>query len=444
MIQTASKPPRMLEALSLNERQIIFKAIQENKAEGLLWLEKLRKFTSFHNRNLRKVSKLRFKEHSADHLSWLREIFLSRIIDHANNLEDSSVINAVLIANDACENSDQYKVKIERILSNLERKLIATAPIPLKEQSNSKIFAYSFKKWASSSLRKIPVTIFCPSPFSLFSITVLQILLYLKIPIKTVVILKFSPGRVKSELYRDGLSLFLKRVWRKLILRSDENTDESQISLKFLKNSLASNTSDIRALARLHNIPCLPVTNFDECLSLEQNPQGEICIFTGGGLIGSKILQYFTLGVINIHMGPLPQYKGMDVVEAPILDGCFNSIALTAHLMEPALDAGPILSEIVFYTDEYKSLGALRNEMGALMPILAIDSIVSILSSESELTPQHSSGQQYYFIHPNLRDIIARVMFQRYESKSLKRSLFLREQKLSFFELIIKDLQLSL
>lgn len=443
-MQAMPNPPRIIQALSSLERELVSNAIQDNKPEGLLWLEKLRKFISFHNRNLRRASKLRFKEHSDDHLHWLREIFLHEIINHENNLEDSSVINAALIVNDACIDADRYKIKFECILRNLERKLVATAPAPLKTQSNSKIFTYSFKKWASSSLSKIPVTIFCPSPFSLFSITVLQILLYLNIPIKSVVILKFSPSRVKSELYRDGLSLFFKRVWRKLVLRSDENTDGAQISLKFLKDSLAPDISDIRSLARLNNIPCFSVTNFDECLFLEKNPQGEICIFTGGGLIGSKILEYFTLGVINIHMGPLPQYKGMDVVEAPILDGCFNSIALTAHLMEPALDAGPILSEIVFSADEYRSLGELRNEMGALMPILAIDSIISILSTNPQLTPQRPSGQQYYFIHPHLREIIARVMLQRYESKGSHRSPLSRQQKLSFFESIIKDLQPSI
>jgi len=433
------KLPKFIETLSALERQDIFNAIKDNHPDGKLWLEKLRKFISFHNRNLRKVSKLRFKKNTDDHLYWLREIFFYQIRNHEKDIEDSSTINALLIVNDACVDTDSHAAKINEILNNLEKKLIYTDPVPLKTYGNAKKFIYSFQKWTSSNLRKAPVTIFCPSPFSLFSISVLKILLYLNIPIKSVVILKFSPSRVKSELYRDGINLFFKRVWRKLVLRSDENNEQSPISLKSLKDSLAPNISDIRTLTRLKNIPCLAVNNFDECLTFEKNTQDEICIFTGGGLIDQKILEYFTLGVINIHMGSLPQYKGMDVVEAPILDGCFDNITLTGHLMEPALDAGPLISELTFSSDEYASLGELRNEMGALMPILAVDNLISVLSENSKLTQQLPLGQQYYFIHPSLREIISKVMLQRHNA-SKPNKVNSRQEKLILFKELIKDL----
>ena len=436
-------PPKNIKSLTLLERDLIFNSIQDEDEEGLQWLEKLRKFTSFHNRNLKKVSKVKFKEQSNNHLLWLREIFINKITQNQNqNLKiDASIINAALIANDACPNDQAYNEQLESILSDLELKLHNETPLDLNIPSQSNRFLYSFRKWRSSKLKKIPVIIFCPSPFSLFSITVLKILLCLNIPIKSVVILKFSPSRIKSELYRDGFSLFFKRVWRKLVLKSDENSDESKISLKFLKDSLAPEVSDIRTLTRSNNIHCVSVKNFEKSLILDINPKGDICIFTGGGLINSKILEYFSHGIINIHMGPLPQYKGMDVVEAPILDGCFDSVALTAHLMEVSLDAGPVISEIVFSSDEYKSLGELRNEMGALVPILAVDALISILSLDFKPINQVKLGQQYYFIHSNLREIIFRVMLKRYQL-SRSRKILLRKEKLKLFENVLKDLSI--
>jgi hypothetical protein len=53
------------------------------------------------------------------------------------------------------------------------------------------------------------------------------------------------------------------------------------------------------------------------------------------------------------------------------LDGCFNDVALTAHIMEKNLDAGPVIDALYFSSDEYKTLGELRNEMGALMPFFS-------------------------------------------------------------------------
>ena len=44
-------------------------------------------------------------------------------------------------------------------------------------------------------------------------------------------------------------------------------------------------------------------------------------------------------------MGSLPRFKGMDVVEAPLLEGNFNGITLTSHFMVQALDAELILQE---------------------------------------------------------------------------------------------------
>jgi hypothetical protein len=437
------EPPTIIKSLSLFERDLIYKSILDNKAEGIQWLEKLRKFISFHNRNLRRVSKRRFKGQSNDHLLWLREIFINQISQNKDLIIDSSLINAALIVNDACPNDQKYKKKFKNILGDLKQKLLASDPSILKAPSQSNKFLYSFGKWNSNNLKNIPVTIYCPSPYSLFSISVLNILLRLNIPIKSVVILKFSFSRVRSELYRDGIYLFFKRVWRKLVLKSDENRDEAQISLKFLKDSLASGVTDIRTLTRLHNIQCLSVTDFESSLTLDKNPKGDICIFTGGGLINTKILNYFTLGVINIHMGPLPQYKGMDVVEAPILDGCFDSVTLTSHLMKAALDSGPVISEVVFSSDEYKSLGELRNEMHALMPILAIDALISLLSPDFNPSPQISSGQQYYFIHSNLREIIFKVMLKRNQFPRSK-NLQLRKEKLKLFEAVLADLKSSI
>ena len=114
-------PPKNIKSLTLLERDLIFNSIQDEDEEGLQWLEKLRKFTSFHNRNLKKVSKVKFKEQSNNHLLWLREIFINKITQNQNqNLKiDASIINAALIANDACPNDQAYNEQLESILSDL-------------------------------------------------------------------------------------------------------------------------------------------------------------------------------------------------------------------------------------------------------------------------------------------------------------------------------------
>ena len=99
-----------------------------------------------------------------------------------------------------------------------------------------------------------------------------------------------------------------------------------------------------------------------------------------------------------------------------------------------------MLSEITFFSDEYSSLGELRNEMGAMMPLIAVDSIISILSESASPREQELYGQQYYFIHPRLRDIISNVMPERFHQLKTK-SNFFRAKKLKFFNSIIVEMQ---
>jgi hypothetical protein len=56
-VNKLSKPPEKIPKLSSTERKLINQSIIEKSEIGILWLEKLRRFVSYHNRNLRKVSK---------------------------------------------------------------------------------------------------------------------------------------------------------------------------------------------------------------------------------------------------------------------------------------------------------------------------------------------------------------------------------------------------
>ena len=44
-------------------------------------------------------------------------------------------------------------------------------------------------------------------------------------------------------------------------------------------------------------------------------------IFTGGGILGQPLLETARVGILNCHAGILPKYRGMDVIEWPVLLG---------------------------------------------------------------------------------------------------------------------------
>ena len=84
-----SNPPKIITALSSSERSKISKSIILNEDIGLVWLEKIRKFISFHNRNLKKISRKRFGKDSLPHLIWMKEII--------NNKNEVIIPNIIVV-----------------------------------------------------------------------------------------------------------------------------------------------------------------------------------------------------------------------------------------------------------------------------------------------------------------------------------------------------------
>ena len=68
------------------------------------------------------------------------------------------------------------------------------------------------------------------------------------------------------------------------------------------------------------------------------------CLFNAGSprKISQKVLDLMKFGVLNVHPGILPIYRGCSCVEWAILND--DQIGNTAHLMDAGYDTGPIIS----------------------------------------------------------------------------------------------------
>ena len=137
-------------------------------------------------------------------------------------------------------------------------------------------------------------------------------------------------------------------------------------------------------------------------------------------MVREPMLKTFSKGVVNVHLGALPQYKGMDVVQAPVLDGCFDAVGMTAHLMTPKLDEGPVVSTFTTSSEGYSSLGSLRNEMSALSPLMSFDACLGLSSGRYRPIEQPKRGRQYFIVHDVLNDVISEVLAKRCPSHNAK------------------------
>lgn len=407
-------PPKVFLVLSKSERLKINKEIFDASEVGLLWLEKIRRFCSFSGRNIVSMSKKKFGAGYKDQMIWMANVLLENCLQKGTvQPVDQSILNAALycsafLSEQQLKKLDEHCDCLEAWLINCNTKKLVPAVISVDYKGQS---AHLFEE-----VGKKGIVIICPNPFSKYTITVYSILKKLGVNVSAIVLRDFTFQRFKQEFHRDGARLIYK-IWRKLILRKNENPIETDVSVNKVCQRVAGVASDIRKIATADNVPIIKLKAFKNVPSALVNLAPSIAIFTGGGMIGKDFIEAFPEGIINTHMGSLPHHKGMDVVQAPILEGHFKDVAFTTHLMVAGLDEGPILQKFVFNSDHYPKLGALRNEMSAIAPLIAVDSALGRLSGRITPQEQPNLGKQYYFVHPRLMSFMGTVFYKRYKGQ---------------------------
>ena len=393
-------PPTRLEPITEQTRAEILAA--RNDA----WIEKVRRYCSLHGRHLRSKSTERFGIDADAHLEWMASLLL--LVPESYALPcDPARLSAALYALDAQKTpSAEQTAKAAKLLKDLFTWHCA-GNRQADDPGQGKVFTYTPGLWRTEAQQAPRVLVLSPNPYSLYTLAVIQLCLQLGIPIAGLLLRSFTLSRFFAEFRRDGLSL-LRKIWRKLVLRADENPDRSPLSLSQLLKCLKNTESDARKLARAHNIPVLSAAEWNTEMVFtwvrKQSPQ--MGLFTGGGMTRANLQACFPMGILNVHMGHLPGFKGMDVVESPLLEGRRGNVGATVHVMDEGLDTGPIIQKFNYNPDSCNTMGSLRNGILGVMPLAAIDSALGM--SSGRLTPlaQEKRGRQYYFIHPRLQPVL--------------------------------------
>jgi methionyl-tRNA formyltransferase len=197
---------------------------------------------------------------------------------------------------------------------------------------------------------------------------------------------KITFKRILYEVRRDGL----QNVFFKFYFKA--------IKPIFKYNSIKRNFNNnhISSLFKLNNIPVKSVSTFN----IDNIYNADIILYTGGGYVPSSLLS--KINVINCHMGILPYYRGIDVVEWPIYLGDLNNIGLTTHFMTRKIDMGNIIKRYFIDISKYNSIDDLRANMLDIMPMLLFESLLYL--NEASISQFENDGKTYYKMSPILKN----------------------------------------
>ncbi|MCA6441715.1 MAG: hypothetical protein IM598_06875 [Chitinophagaceae bacterium] len=99
--------------------------------------------------------------------------------------------------------------------------------------------------------------------------------------------------------------------------------------------------------------------------------------------IPENFLNLFELGVLNFHLGNLPDYKGNATVNWSIING-ESYINGNIHKMEPELDAGDVIAVKSIPIDEDTYVSDIIRQAEIMVPDLYLEAVNSILGN-----PEH-------------------------------------------------------
>ncbi len=133
----------------------------------------------------------------------------------------------------------------------------------------------------------------------------------------------------------------------------------------------------------------------------------DILINAGTGIFRRSIIEAPALGILNAHMGYLPTFRGMNVIEWSLFYG--HTIGSTVHFIDRGIDTGDILLFRELPVEKGDTIEFLRGRMQVLGVELLAECIARIEEGKIERIPQAPhEGKQYFVMHPRLTAVVSR------------------------------------
>mgnify|MGYP001327913104 CR=1 FL=1 len=90
-----------------------------------------------------------------------------------------------------------------------------------------------------------------------------------------------------------------------------------------------------------------------------QSLSNTLLLYGGGGIIRQNIIDACDLGILNAHLGLLPQIRGMNAAEWNVLLNLPQAVSI--HFIDKGIDTGNILRTVYYDINKISSREELRN-----------------------------------------------------------------------------------
>ena len=167
---------------------------------------------------------------------------------------------------------------------------------------------------------------------------------------------------------------------------------------------------------RRHSIPRLSVGNIhdDRSLRLLRESRPDVIVYAGGGILREPVISVPAIGVLNAHMGLLPDYRGMNVLEWSLLEGA--PVGVTVHFIDTGIDTGDILLWKELEPVAGDTLETLRDKATRASVSTLVEATRHLEEGTARRRRQESGNPQYFVMHARLRREAQRRLERRLDA----------------------------
>lgn len=222
-----------------------------------------------------------------------------------------------------------------------------------------------------------------------------NLLYYIKKGLK--IVRFFSPAKLKHYMVKcirvaTGMQEFkdLKLAWE---ARGENSWD------------LLPDGMDIFDYANKNKIPLEFVSGLTTSLIEANTKESALFVLYTGGILSKEILEIKNAEFLNAHMGEMPVYRGMNVIEWAVLEG--KSPKVTVMVMNKQIDGGDIVCMEAIPLNKEETIAELRKTGYICCYKTMAKGVYNYQRNESLRLKQPVGAKYYYKMHPILRKMLS-------------------------------------
>jgi folate-dependent phosphoribosylglycinamide formyltransferase PurN len=224
---------------------------------------------------------------------------------------------------------------------------------------------------------------------------------------------------VLSRLHKNGMSKSAPEMHACNVHASTNGFDSafhsSSTNGKTFSPKREDGATTITEYAKQYHIEMIGVNDLNgaESIAALLRMQTDILLLGGVPIIRANVLSVPKICALNVHMGLLPSFRGMNVAEWAVF--CNAPVGVTVHQVDSGVDTGAILYREEIDVSGCTNIEAMRAKVSATQHHVLAK--CTRLLVDEQLVPQpqkREDGRQYYAMHEKLRKIVDKKLSQGY------------------------------